>query len=134
SAMGNPASSASLTVQEVDGAFKGLKAIKGKGSAAARESELKNLFGKATAEEQDFLLRLIVGELRQGALEGVMLEAVAAAAELPGAEIRRAATHAGGIPQVARAALTGGKDGLQQFEIKPMQPVLPMLAQPAEDV
>jgi DNA ligase-1 len=134
SAMGNPASSASLTVQEVDGAFQALKTIKGKGSAAARESELNNLFGKATAEEQDFLLRLIVGELRQGALEGVMLEAVAAAAELPGAEIRRAATHAGGIPQVARAALTGGKDGLQQFEIKPMQPVLPMLAQPAEDV
>jgi len=134
SAMGNPASSASLTVQEVDGAFKGLKAIKGKGSAAARESELKNLFGKATAEEQDFLLRLIVGELRQGALEGVMLEAVAAAAELPGAEIRRAATHAGGIPQVARAALSGGKEALQQFEIKLMQPVLPMLAQPAEDV
>jgi len=134
SAMGNSASSASLTVQEVDGAFQALKTIKGKGSAAARESELKNLFGKATAEEQDFLLRLIVGELRQGALEGVMLEAVAAAAELPAAEIRRAATHAGGIPQVARAALTGGKDALQQFEIRPMRPVLPMLAQPAEDV
>jgi DNA ligase 1 len=134
SAMGNPASTAGLTVTEVDGVFQGLKTIKGKGSAAARESELKNLFAKATVEEQDLLLRLIVGELRQGALEGVMLEAVAAAAELPAAEIRRAATHAGGIPQVARAALAGGKDALQQFEIKLMQPVLPMLAQPSEDV
>ena len=134
SATGNPAATASLTVKEVDGAFHGLKTIKGKGSAAARENELRTLFGKATTEEQDFLLRLVVGELRQGALEGVMLEAVAAAAQLPAAEIRRAATHAGGIPQVARAALTGGKDALQQFEIKLMQPVLPMLAQPAEDV
>ncbi len=134
SATGNPAGTASLEVNEVDGIFQGLKMIKGKGSAAARESELKNLLGKATAEEQDFLLRLIVGELRQGALEGVMLEAVAAAAELPAAEIRRAATHAGGIAQVARAALSGGKDALHQFEIKLMQPVLPMLAQPAEDV
>ncbi|HEU5176474.1 MAG TPA: ATP-dependent DNA ligase, partial [Burkholderiales bacterium] len=134
SATGNPAAAAGLTVKEADGVFQGLKTIKGKGAAAAREGELKNLFGKATAEEQDFLLRLIVGELRQGALEGVMLEAVAAAAQLPAAEIRRAATHAGGIAQVARAALTGGKDALRQFEIKLMQPVLPMLAQPAEDV
>jgi DNA ligase 1 len=134
SAMGDPASTASLTVTEVDGVFRGLKTIKGKGSAAARESELKNLFGKATVGEQDFLLRLIVGELRQGALEGVMLEAVAAAAQLPAAGIRRAATHAGGIPQVARAALSGGKDALQQFEIKLMQPVLPMLAQSSDDV
>ena len=134
SAAGNPAAAASLTVKEVDGAFQGLKTIKGKGAAAARESDLKTLLGKATAEEQDFLLRLIVGELRQGALEGVMLEAVAAAAQLSATEIRRAATHAGGIPQIARAALTGGKDALQQFEIRLMQPVLPMLAQPAEDV
>jgi len=132
SAMGNPAPAASLTVKEVDGAFQGLKTIKGKGSAAARESELKNLFGRVTAEEQDFLLRLIVGELRQGALEGVMLEAVAAAAALPSADIRRAATLAGGLPQVAHAALSGR--GLEAFSIRLMRPVLPMLAQSAEDV
>jgi DNA ligase-1 len=134
SAMGNPATTASLTVPEVDGVFQGLKTIKGKGSAAARQQRLQELFGKATGEEQDFLLRLIVGELRQGALEGVMLEAVAAASGLAAADIRRAATHAGGIAQVARAALSGGKDALQQFEIKLMQPVLPMLAQSSEDV
>jgi DNA ligase 1 len=134
SAMGACASSPTLAIGDVDAAFQALKTVKGKGAAAARQNQLKELFGKATAEEQDFLLRLIVGELRQGALEGVMLEAVAAASGLPAADIRRAATHAGGIPQIARAALSGGKDALQQFEIRLMQPVLPMLAQPCDDV
>ena len=134
SAMGNAAAAPRLTIADVDAAFHGLKTVKGKGSATARQARLKDLFGKATAEEQDFLLRLIVGELRQGALEGVMLEAVAAAGGLPAANIRRAATHAGGIPPVAHAALTGGAAALGQFEIKLMQPVLPMLAQPAKDV
>ncbi|HJT62177.1 MAG TPA: ATP-dependent DNA ligase [Burkholderiales bacterium] len=130
--MGRAAPSASLTVADVDAAFQNLKTVKGKGSSTARQAQLGDLFGKATADEQDFLLRLIVGELRQGALEGVMLEAVASAAELPAADIRRAATLAGGLPQVARAALSGA--GLEQFAIRVMQPVLPMLAQPAEDV
>ena len=132
SAMGDAALSPSLTIQDVDRAFDDLKAVKGKGSASERGTRLKNLFSRATAEEQDFLLRLIVGELRQGALEGVMLEAVASAAALPAAEVRRAATFAGGIAQVARAALHG--PGLGEFAIRLMQPVLPMLAQPAEDV
>ena len=79
--MGQAADSATLTVSEVDAAFQKLKTVKGKGSSTARQAQLRDLFGKATAEEQDFLLRLIVGELRQGALEGVMLEALAAAAE-----------------------------------------------------
>jgi DNA ligase-1 len=133
-AMGNPAAISSLTITDVDAAFDGLKAVKGKGAAERRSSLLRDLFSKATAEEQDFLLRLIVGELRQGALEGVMLEALAAAAELPLAEIRRAATFAGGIAPVAKAALTGGAKALEPFSIRLMQPVLPMLAQPAEDV
>jgi DNA ligase-1 len=132
SAMHDPTAEPMLAVQDVDAAFERLKALKGKGSAAQRTGQLKSLFSKATAPEQEFLLRLIVGELRQGALEGVMLEAVALAAGRPPAEVRRAATFAGGIPQVARAALHGG--GLEQFSIRLMQPVLPMLAQPAEDV
>jgi DNA ligase 1 len=130
--MGQAAASASLTVAQVDAAFQGLKTVKGKGSSTARQAQLGDLFGKATAVEQDFLLRLIVGELRQGALEGVMLEAVASAAELPAADIRRAATLAGGLPEVAHAALSGA--GLDAFSIRLMQPVLPMLAHPAEDV
>jgi len=132
SAMGDPAAGPMLTVTDVDAAFERLKGLKGKGSAGQRAAELKRLFSKGTVQEQDFLLRLIVGELRQGALEGVMLEAVAAAARLAPAEVRRAATFAGGMAQVARAALQGG--GLEQFSIRLMQPVLPMLAQPAEDV
>ena len=125
--------SGTLTLREVDSFFQKLKSTKGKGSGAQRESTLKALLGKATAEEQDFLLRLIVGELRQGALEGVMLEAVASAANLPAAEVRRAASVAGGIAQVARAALTEGAPALARFAIRLMQPVLPMLAQPAAD-
>jgi DNA ligase 1 len=123
-----------LSLSEVDEAFENLKCVKGKGAAAARQARLQALFGKATAQEQDFLVRLIVGELRQGALEGVMLEAVAAAAALPVPEVRRAATFAGGIAPVARAALAGGRKALAQFSVQLMQPVLPMLAQPAEDL
>jgi DNA ligase 1 len=129
-----PAEMASLQLREVDAAFTSLKTTKGKGAAQRREALLKSLFERATAEEQDFLTRLIIGELRQGALEGVMLDAVASAAQLPAAEVRRAATFAGGVAQVARAALTGGEGALEQFAIRLMQPVLPMLAQPAEDV
>ena len=133
-AMGNPAPSATLAINDVDAAFQDLKTVKGKGAATARQARLKSLFEKATAEEQDFLLRLMVGELRQGALEGVMLEAVAAAAGLPVADVRRAATFAGGIAPVARAALAGGAKALEPFSVRLMQPLLPMLAQPAEDV
>jgi DNA ligase-1 len=89
------------------------------------------LFGKATAEEQDFLVRLIVGELRQGALEGVMLEALASASGVPAAVVRRAVMIGGGIAPTARAALAQGQAGLERFAIRPMRPILPMLAQPA---
>jgi DNA ligase-1 len=132
SALGRPAAAPSLTLADVDQAFDALKSARGKGSAALREQLLKALFGKATAQEQDFLLRLIAGELRQGALEGVMLDALAAATRVPAAEVRRAATFAGGVAPVAHAALAG--QSLEQFSIRLMQPVLPMLAQPADDL
>jgi DNA ligase-1 len=122
-----------LTLREIDSVFEELKGIKGKGSAARRQAILKALFERTTPAEQDFLLRLIVGELRQGALEGVMVEAVAAAAGIPAADVRRAANFAGGIAPVARAALTEGTPGLEKFSIQLMRPVLPMLSQPAAD-
>jgi DNA ligase 1 len=131
-AMGAPAASTSLGLSEVDQAFAELKAVKGKGAAERRTALVSALFAKATAEEQDFLLRLLVGELRQGALEGVMLEAVASAAALPGAQVRRAAMFAGALAPVAAAALEGGEAALARFSVKPMQPVLPMLAQSAD--
>ena len=131
-AWSTPPASPSLTLQHVDEAFAGFAAMRGKGSAALRASRLSALFEHATAEERDFLARLIVGELRQGALKGLMIEAIAAAAELPLAAIRRAAMSAGGMEEVARAALTAGEAGLAQFSIRLMQPVLPMLSQTAE--
>ena len=133
-AKGAPAPAAKLTLHEVDAAFDDLKGIKGPRALARRAERLAALFAGATAEEQDFLMRLILGELRQGALEGVMLEALALAAGVPAAEVRRAATFAGGLAAVARAALTGGAAALDAFSIRPMQPVLPMLAQSAEHV
>ena len=82
----------------------GKLAVKGKGAAERRTALLRELFQRAKADEQDFLVRLIVGELRQGALEGVMTDAVAAAAEKPAAEVRRAVAFAGAIAPVAQAA------------------------------
>ena len=123
-----------LTLRDVDAAFAALKRIKGKGAAEQRATLLRELFARATAGEQDFLVRLIVGELRQGALEGIMVEAVAVAAGLPPADVRRAVAFAGAIAPVAAAALRGGAAALGEFSIRLMQPVLPMLAQPAEDM
>ena len=124
------AASPTLTLREVDSVFEQLKMTKGRGSASQRAELLEALFGKATAEEQDFLVRLIAGELRQGALEGVMLEALASASGVPAALVRRAAMIGGGIAPVARAALAEGAKGLEHFAIAPMRPILPMLAQP----
>ena len=123
-----------LTLTDVDATFARLKQVKGKGAAEQRSTLLRQLFARATADEQDFLVRLIVGELRQGALEGIMVEAVAAAAGLPPAEVRRAVAFAGAIAPVAAAALSGGASALGEFSVRLMQPVLPMLAQPAEDM
>jgi DNA ligase-1 len=133
-ARAEPAAAPTLTLLDVDHAFGALKGVKGKGAAEHRAGALRELFGRATREEQDFLVRLIVGELRQGALEGVMVEAVAAAAGLPPPEVRRAVAFAGAIAPVAAAALSGGATALAQFSVRLMQPVLPMLAQPAEDM
>jgi ATP-dependent DNA ligase I len=133
-ARASAAGAPSLTLRDVDAAFAALKQVKGKGAAERRAALLHELFARATGEEQDFLVRLVVGELRQGALEGIMIEAVAAAAALPAAEVRRAVAFAGAIAPVAAAALGGGAAALAQFSVQLMQPVLPMLAQPAEDM
>jgi DNA ligase-1 len=122
-----------LTLADVDAAFAELASTSGKGSAVRRNERLSALFARATAPERDFLARLIVGELRQGALKGIMADAVAAAADLPAAAVRRAAMFAGGMEEAAQAALTAGAAGLERFSIRLLRPVLPMLSQPAQD-
>ncbi len=129
-----PAAAPSLTLLEVDRAFDELTQIKGAGSGARRMDALRALFSRATAEERDFLVRLMVGELRQGALRGIMLDAIASAANVPAAAVRRAAMSAGGLGEIARSALTEGVAGLSRYTIKLMQPVLPMLSQSADSI
>jgi DNA ligase-1 len=129
-----PATEARLTLAEVDAALSELAALKGPGSAARRQALLRALFAAATAEEQDFLVRLLLGELRQGALEGVLASALAHATSLPEQRVRRAAMLAGSLRAVARAALTQGGEGLSSFALSLMTPLQPMLAQSAEDV
>lgn len=128
------AATASLSVLEADAALAALAATTGKGAQAERGRQLTGLFARATPVEQDFFVRLVVGELRQGALAGLMLDAIAQAARLPPADVRRAAMFGGTYGAVARAALVEGAPGLARFSMRTMQPVLPMLAQPARDV
>jgi DNA ligase-1 len=123
-----------LPLLEVDATFERIAGISGAGSTAARVGMLSDLLGRATREEQDFLVRLIYGELRQGALAGLMAEALAAAAEVPADEVRRALMLAGELPEVARAVLTEGRPGLARFRLELFRPLQPMLAQPAGDV
>jgi ATP-dependent DNA ligase I len=130
----SPAETPSLALLEVDAAVSRLQAITGKGSQAARREELAGLFSRATEGEQRLLVGLFLGELRQGALEGVMADAVAKAADVPVADVRRAAMLAGDLRTVAAAAMHDGAAGLAQFRLIPLQPITPMLAQTADDV
>jgi DNA ligase-1 len=129
-----PAQQPGLTVAEVDTRFSDIGAIAGTGSQARRSAAVAALFGAATEIEQTFLRRLLSGELRQGALMGVMADAVAKASGLPATEVRRAAMLGGALPAVAAAALTGGSEALAEFRLTVGRPVGPMLAQTATGV
>jgi DNA ligase 1 len=131
---GLPAAEPSLTVAAVDEALTELAGTAGAGSAARREAVLAGLLSAATADEQHFLVRLLTGELRQGALEGVMLDAVAAAADVPAASVRRAFMLSGRLPETAAAALTGGVEALDATRLEVGRPVRPMLASPGSSL
>jgi DNA ligase-1 len=131
---GPPADQPTLTIYEVDVRISELAAIRGAGSAARRSEVLRALLSRATGDEQEFVMRLLVGELRQGALEGVMVDAIAAASEVPVAQVRRAAMYAKNLGAVARAALVEGAAALSRFQLEPLSPIAPMLAQTAADV
>ncbi len=130
----SPASEPTLTVAEVHEAFEEISTVAGAGSKARRAQLVADLFGRATAEEQTYLRLLVTGELRQGALDGLMLEAVAAAANVPAAAVRRASMFSGGTLPVAVAVLTQGMEGLAGFALEVGRPVRPMLASSAPDV
>jgi len=119
--------SARLQIQDIDQTLETISKTAGQGSAAVKQRLLGDLFSRATAEEQDFLVRLLTGELRQGALEGIMVEALAKARELPASEVRRAMMLAGNLGAAA-------KGDLKRFAIELFRPIKPMLSKTATDV
>ena len=133
-----PASTSTLTVGDVDAALDRLAAMAGSGTGvgARRAAELGGLLDAATPDEGRFLVRLLGGELRQGALEGIMIEAVAAAAEVPAEAVRRAFMMSGRLPTTAHVALTGPDPvaDLGAIGLEVMRPLRPMLASPGDSL
>ena len=130
-AAGRAAGEAALAIIEVDRRLEEIAGIRGAGSASRRSSALRELFAVSTAVEQEFLMRLLMGDLRQGALAGVMIDAIAVAAALPAQEVRRAAMYSKSLGATAHAALVEGKAGLTHFQLETLSPLAPMLAQTA---
>jgi DNA ligase-1 len=129
-----PAVEASVEVLELDRILTELAGTSGAGSQAARQALLTDLFSRATEAEVDFVRRLLTGELRQGALAGVMTDAVATAAEIPIAVVRRAAMLSGDLGRTASLALAEGREALEAVRLAVLHPIQPMLAASAADV
>ena len=126
------ASAPSLSLAEVDRRLGEIAALSGKGGATRRAIALGELFGRATGSERRFLTRVLLGDLRQGALAGVMADAIALAAQVPISEVRRAMMYAPDIGAVAQAALREEGSGFASFRLEVLSPIAPMLAQTAE--
>ena len=122
----------SLTIGDLDRAITAIQKTTGSGSAAARKQRLSELFARATEEEADFVRRLFTGELRQGALAGLMVDAVAKAASVPGELTRRALMLSGDLTRTAEIAIAQGEDGLREVGFEIFRPIFPMLASTAE--
>jgi DNA ligase-1 len=129
-----PAERANIEIEELDGTLASLAATEGRGSERRKGELLHALFARSTEAEQKFLTGLLLGEIRQGALEGIMLDSLAKASGVAPATIRRAVMMAGDIARVARSALESGEAGLGQYDVQLFRPVQPMLAQTADDV
>jgi DNA ligase-1 len=130
-----PATASSLELRDVDSAFEQLLTVKGKNSGTERGRLLGELFARATADEQQFLAALLIGEVRQGALEGVLLDAVAKAAGLPANRVRRAVMMAGDLGAVASVVLGDDREtALSAYRLELFRPVQPMLADSAPTV
>jgi DNA ligase-1 len=129
-----PAREPSLMIGDLDDAIAEIQEVTGSGSAGRRRALLTGLLGRATEAEADFIRRLFTGELRQGALAGLMADAIAKAAEVPGDLARRALMLTGDLPRTAEIALTSGEEGLRAVGFELFRPVLPMLAGTASSV
>jgi DNA ligase-1 len=123
-----------VTIEELDRAITEIQATTGSGSAGKRKQILGGLFARATEEEADFIRRLFTGELRQGALAGLMADAIAKAAAVPGEIARRALMLSGDLTRTAEIAMTEGEEGLRNVGFEIFRPILPMLASTAESV
>lgn len=134
SANTEPATDSRLSIAAVSGQLEQLAEITGRGAQANRDQLLGQLFASATPEEQRFLTRLLLGELRQGALTGLLTEALSRATEIPLPLLRRALMLNGHIDEVAVIAAHNGLPGIRAVRLRPMQPLAPMLAETAEDL
>ncbi len=132
--LSDPASEPTLTPADVDTALEAISALSGTGSRLARDRAVADLFGRATAAEQEFLRVLVTAELHQGALDALMLEAIAEAAEVPVSAVRRAAMFSAFSGPVAAAALGAGPQALADFRLQVLRPIRPMLASPAPGI
>ena len=128
-----PAIQASLSVADLDDMLDAVSGASGEGSTQRRLDLLGGFLARTTAAEADFVRRLLVGELRQGASEGVVVEAVARAADVPAASVRRALMLVGDLAETAGLALTQARPGLEAVGFQPLRPVRPMLASTADD-
>ena len=129
-----PSGTDALSIIAIDAAIDEIAQLHGAGSGARRTAGLRRLFASLGGNEQSFLFRLLAGDLRQGALDGVMIDAIALAAGLPAQRVRRAAMYSGSLGAVAHGALLNGDSGLERFRLELFSPVAPMLAQSAADV
>jgi DNA ligase-1 len=129
-----PAATPTLTIADVDGALTTVAGAKGAGSGKLRESTLGTLFARATSAERDLLIGVLTGELRQGALDGIMVAAIAQAESLDEALVRRGFMMSGDLATIAGAARTGGAAAVAEYGLRLFRPILPMLASPADDL
>ena len=129
-----PAAQPSLEIGEVEAAFTRVGALSGQGSQIARRAAVADLLARATEDEQQFLVALLLGDIGQGALAGVMADAVAKAADVPRADVRRALMLRGDLGAVAATALADGVAGLGAIALELLRPIQPMLASPGDDL
>jgi len=128
------AATATLDVMAVDAVFEAAGSERGPGAAGRRAQAWTDLLAAATTVEQDLLIGLVTGDVRQGAAAGVLTEALAAATGVPAPELRRAVTMAGSLTDVAVAVLADGPPALANFAARPGRPLAPMLAASAPSV